>query len=250
MYLIGSIGRCARRLRRDIGGLALLEFAFTLPIVLGLGAYGTEVAWLAYMNLRVSQIALALADNASRVGIQGSLSIQQLREVDVNDVLQAIRIQGQSMQLTTRGRVTLSSLENVQRSYPDGTSDAAPVQRIHWQRCIGLKSGSAYDSYYKANVSATDGSTANSADKGYDLPGGMTDGTGAAAVTAPSGSALMFVEINYQTQPLFGSFFMSPARIHYIASFIVRDRRDFSQLFNPTPAVTTANKSTCDLYAA
>ena len=69
---------------------------------------------------------------------------------------------------------------------------------------------------------------------------------GTTMVTAPSGSGVMFVEINYLYQPVVGSWLFGTSRIHYIASFIVRDNRDFSQLYNPAP---TATRSTCNLYA-
>lgn len=236
-----TVGRTLGRLRRSRSGVAMLEFGFSLPIVLGIGAYGLEYANLALLNMRVSQIALNLADNASRVGSNAGLSTQQLREVDINDVMAAVRKQGEGIQLTTRGRVILSSLENVQQSY-----DTAAVQRIHWQRCVGLKSGAGYDSSY-GTTTATAGTTNTQANAGTTAASGMGDA--GSMVVAPPGSALMFVEINYETKPLFGAWLTSPVRIHYIASFIVRDRRDFSQLYNPSPAVATNEKLTCDRYS-
>lgn len=227
------------RLGRDRSGLALIEFGLAMPIVLALGLYGVETANLALVNLRVSQIALNLADNAGRVGTTSALNTQQLREVDVNDILQGLRYQGSGIKLTTNARITLSSLENVQQSY-----DSAPVQRIHWQRCIGLKSGTNYDSTYGTTTTAA-GTTATSANAGTTATTGMGD-TGA-KVNAPAGAGVMFVEINYYYTPLSGTWLMSPARIHYVASFIVRDNRDFSQIFNPSP---TATRSTCNLYSA
>lgn len=235
---LGRLARFARRLRQDTGGLALTEFAFAMPIILGLGMYSIETANLAIANLRISQIALNLADNASRVGATTSLSTTQLREVDLNDVLQAARYQGKAINLTTQGRITLSSLENVQQSY-----DTAPVQRIHWQRCLGLKSGTNYDSSY-GTTTATAGTDATAANAGTTAATGMGDA--GSKVTAPSGSGLMFVEINYEYKPLVsGWLFSTSKRIHYVASFIVRDNRDFSKVYNPSPAAT---KSTCDLY--
>jgi Flp pilus assembly protein TadG len=47
------LGRCRSayeiisRLRSDCSGMALIEFAFSLPIFIGLGFYGVEVANLA-----------------------------------------------------------------------------------------------------------------------------------------------------------------------------------------------------------
>ena len=66
-------------------------------------------------------------------------------------------------------------------------------------------------------------------------------------VNAPAASGVMFVEINYLTRPLFGTWLTAPARLNYIASFIVRDRRDFAQLYNPSPAAT---RLTCNLYSS
>ena len=232
-----------RSLARDRSGLALLEFAFALPIVMGLGAYGLEVSNLALLNLRISQIALNLADNASRVGTYSTLSTQQLREVDVNDVLQAARYQGASINLTTNGRIILSSLENVQQTY-----DTTPVQRIHWQRCLGLKGSLGADSAYNSShgtTTTTDGTDATVGNDGTLAPTGM--GPVGGQVNAPAASGVMFVEINYLTRPLFGTWLTAPARLNYIASFIVRDRRDFAQLYNPSPAAT---RLTCNLYSS
>jgi hypothetical protein len=64
-------------------------------------------------------------------------------------------------------------------------------------------------------------------------------------VSAPSGYGVMFVEVNYNYQALFGTLYAPAMRIHYLASYVVRDRRDYSQIYNPTP---TATRSTCNLY--
>lgn len=233
------LAKIVRSLRGDAAGLALIEFALVLPVVLALGGYGVELSNLALTHLRISQIALNLADHASRVGLSSTLTTTELREADVNDVLQAARLEGASIGLTTYGRVTLSSLENVQQSY-----DSDYVQRIHWQRCIGLKSGSGFDSTY-GTTSSTAGIYATSAYAGTTVADGMGD-TGY-KVVAPEGSGVMFVEINYRYQGLFGSLFVGATTIHYVASFNVRDKRDYSMIYNPSP---TASRATCDLYAA
>ncbi|RZL72695.1 MAG: histidine kinase [Sphingomonas sp.] len=248
------------RLRDDRSGLALLEFAFTAPLVVTLGLYGVETANLAIANLRVSQVALNLADNASRVGVQSSLVTQQLREIDINDTLAAVKAQGAGWDLTTRGRITLSSLE----------ADATGKQTIHWQRCFGLKSGAGYDSSYGrttalGGVPATADNNAapydpnagvNTATTGPDnsalhpgsiIVGGMGDA--GAKIVAPNNSGVMFVEINYDYKPVVGTGWLpnGAAKIRYTASFIVRDRRDFGQIYNPSP---TATRMTCDKYTS
>lgn len=227
-----------RRLLRDTSGVAMIEFAFTLPFLAGFALYSMELTNYALVNMRVNQIALSLADNASRVGTDATLTTQQLREVDMNDVLQAARYQGKGIKLTTFGRITVSSVENIQQTY-----DAAPVQRIHWQRCIGMMSGGSYNSMYSTNT--TDGTDATVGNKGTTVASGVGDP--GALISAPAGSALMFIEVNYNYQPLVTAYFLGSTRIHFVASYIIRDNRDFSQIFNPSPAST---RSTCNIYAA
>ena len=230
--------RFVRRLARDRSGLALIEFAYSLPLVLGVGCYGVETANLALTNMKVSQIALNLADNASRVGLPSTLNTTQLREVDLNDVLQAARTQGNGIKLTTNGRITLFSLEK----------GADGIQRVHWQRCIGLKNASYEGAYSQTSgtLDKNDGTSDNPSDTGVLQPDGLGD-AGSAKVQSPPNSGVMYVEINYQYQPLIGPMwtFGAPERIHFIASFIVRDRRDFAQIYNPDPKATP---STCDLH--
>lgn len=220
-------------LRANRSGVALLEFAFSLPLVLGVGLYGVETANLAIMNLRVSQVALNLADNASRVGDLQSNNTTQLREIDINDVLTAARLQGAKWELTTRGRITISSLEEKNGN-----------QVIHWQRCIGAKTGMDYDSHY-GSTTATAGTDTTSANAGTVVVGGMGPPTN--KVSAPPASGVMFVEVNYEYKPVVGDFWLAAgaARIHYTGSFIVRDKRVFDQIYNPLPAAT---RYTCNRY--
>lgn len=240
--------RFAAGLLADRSGAALLEFGFSLPLLLGIGLYGVESANLALANLRVSQIALNLADNASRVGAQNSDNRQELREIDLNDVLTGTKLQGEAWELTKRGRITLTSLEEW-----DGR------QWIHWQRCIGLKSGTKWDSSYgttdKANgrsgkkKKSGKGPDDNDEDDfdfdGTEVPGGM--GPAGSRVTAPDDSGVMFVEVNYQYKPVVSDKWLpGSTRIHYTASLIVRDRRVFERIYNPSPAATP---KTCDLYS-
>ena len=235
MHMIRTMRGMLGRLHRDTSGLALLEFAFSLPIVLGVGLYGVESSSLALANLRVSQAALNLADNASRVGTRTGLSTIQLSEADINDVMQQVRLQTQAWELTTRGRITLSSLEN-----------SAGIQRIHWQRCIGLKSGADYETHY-GTTTITDGTDDQLTNQGTLTPLGM--GPSGSAVNAPTDAGVMFVEINYDYKPVVGTMWLPAGskRLHYIASFIVRDKRDFGKIINPAPAAT---RMTCDAHSA
>jgi len=172
------------RLRRDSYGLAAIEFALGAPMLMVLGGYGAEVANLAITNMRVSQFALQLADNAARIGVNSGLSTFQVREADINDVMQGLRLFSGSSDLAEHGRVTLSSLENTQQTW-----DTAPAQRIHWQRCLGQRGGTndtAYDSEYTTNK--TDGTVAAMAEDMVAAMG-MVVATGTAVAMDVAGMA-------------------------------------------------------------
>ena len=61
-----AVRTCARNLARDQSGLAMIEFAYTAPFLAVLGLGGVEIANYSITHMRVSQIAVSLADNASR----------------------------------------------------------------------------------------------------------------------------------------------------------------------------------------
>jgi len=236
---LSGIARVAVRLWREQRAVSVMEFALGAPLLMTLGGYGLEISNLAITNMRVSQYALQIADNASRIGVNSGLATFQVREGDINDVLQGLRLFSAGSKLTTYGRVTVSSLENVQQSYDDEN-----VQRIHWQRCIGMKSGNGFDSSY-GTTSVSAGTDGTSGTEGTDAPNGMGDP--GKQINAPDGTGVIFVEVNYQYQPLFGTLFVNPTKLHYVAAMMVRDKRVFVQIYNPAP---TAVASTCDKHNA
>jgi Flp pilus assembly protein TadG len=228
------------RLSSDRRGLALLEFALAFPVLLAIGGWGIEVSYLAFMNMKISQLSLNLADSVSRVGADAGAGVSQLRDADINDVFTGVRLTGKAIGLGDNGRVTLSSLELKKQSY-DTTGNGK--QRIHWQRCFGKKNGAGYDSSYGVTSTAA-GSNDSQANAGLEVTDGMGDTN--FKVKAPQDNAVMFVEINYLYKPIFGSLFVKPQIIHHTASLIVRDNRDLRQVYS-TPGFTA---STCNLYTA
>ena len=209
---------CAR------SGVAALEFALSLPLLLIAGLYGVETANLAVTHMRISQIAMQIADDASRVGDQSVLQNKKIYESDINDLLLGGQLQGGGLNVLANGRVIISSLEVV----PNTTN-----QYIHWQRCKGM-----------LRVTSDYGS------QGTGTAGGL-NGMGPAGnmVTANPGDAVMFVEISYAYQPLVGGMFSPSRLISTTASFNVRDSRDLSQVYqldasNPSPVAA------CTAYSA
>lgn len=227
------IVRLLSKIRRDQRGLALIEFAYSLPIFTGLGMFGIETAYFAVTTMKVSQAALNLADNASRMGqtITGTAS-PTINESGVIDVMAGVKLQTDAIDLLEHGRVVLTSLE-VQ---PDGQ------QFIHWQRCKGgYDKGADRDSKYL-----------DDADEDGD-PDPTFAGMGAAGqqVQAVDGSAVMFVEIEFKYQPLFQNLFLGERIIRQEAAFNIRDDRNLGAgLFNDADADDSIDPATEETTAA
>ncbi|KQN26930.1 hypothetical protein ASE86_08470 [Sphingomonas sp. Leaf33] len=199
-----------RRLRHDSRGLALLEFAFVLPIFLVMALTGAELTNFVITKMRISQLALQVADNAARIGTGSQLQAKTISESDINDLLIGAGLQAGGLQLFTNGRVIITSLE------PASSPNTSPAQyKMGWRRCKGSKT---YTSPYTSGT------------------GNFTGGLGPTGrqVTAPDNGATMFVEVAYTYQPLLKTTLFGDNEIREVASMMVRDRRD----------TTTAPKNT------
>lgn len=199
-----------RQLVRHTSGVAMAEFAMVFPLILGVGLMGLETANRVLVELKVSQLANLIADNAARIGEQSMLEDRKVYEADINDLFHGAELQGGSaIDLYENGRVILSSLEVL----PETESK----QYIHWQRCVGKKD---FVSSYGVEG---DGVTAN------DFPG---MGPAGEEVIAFADEAVMFVEISYDYQALIGApFTFDDGAVHAIASYTVRNDRDLTQVY-------------------
>lgn len=210
-------GVFARTLWADKQGVSILELALSMPILLTLGLYGTEMAYMATVNMQVGGIANSVADNASRLGqTDNSAVTPTVTETQVDSVMTGALVEGNAFDFEKQGRIILSSLEK---------DTATGSQYIHWQRCRGeLDRSSSYGS------------------EGTGLDGTVLAGMGKAGhlITANSNSAVMFVEVFYEYKPLFGTAFVGDTVFHREAAFIIRDDR------NLTPGVTgSGSQSSC-----
>ena len=196
------------RLLRSNEGVAATEFALSLPFLLISSLVGLELANQTVTQMQISQLAIHIADNVSRIGDTSMLENRQIYESDINDLFLGANIQGgQRIDFSRNGRVILSSLEVV-----PGTTDE---QYIHWQRCMGLKTHAS--SYGDEG----DGLSSN-------FPG--MGPAGEEVITFPD-EAVMFVEISYDYQPLIGEAFAFAGEMQATASFTVRNDRDLAQIY-------------------
>lgn len=211
-----SLARAATLLRGNASGVAGVEFALGLPVILTLGMWGAELGNLAVTHMRVSQLAMQVADNTSRIGDVSMLEHLKIYESDINDLLIGAKVQSGGLDIFEHGRVVVSSLEVVA-----GTED---TQYIHWQRCKG-----------KRNFQSTYGPAGTGMD-------GSLEGMGPAGeeVTAGKDEAVIFVEIEYEYQPIVSSRFVPAEPIRSTAAFNVRDDRDLSQIYQRDAAAPDA----------
>ncbi len=215
--VIAQLSRILRRLSSERSGVAMIEFAFTVPIFLVLLGGGLELTKFAITHMRVSQVAVSLADNASRAKQSVVSGVPRIREADVNEVFAAAELQTQGLKIRERGRLILSSVE----------ANADGGQWIHWQRCFGA---AAYRSSYGEEG---DGETGTSL---------IGIGPAGRQVAAEPGSAIMFVEVIYDYEPMMFGDFLDNAQIRKTAAMYVRDNRDLVAIYNPAPS---ANPSRC-----
>lgn len=209
--------RRLRSLADDRSGVAMIEFAFALPIMLTIVMAGLETANLAVTTLRVNQMAMLAADNAARVR-------NSMDERDVEEVMVGLRFAGTGIKFGQYGRVIISALE------PNGKAAPNTGLKITWQRCFGAK-----------NATSTYGITGDGANNAS-LVAGM--GPTGKKIRPVDNNALMFAEIRYDYQPITAGIFLSPFELTARQAFTVRDRA--VQTLTNTSGMSTTKQRLCD----
>ncbi|MEP7350829.1 MAG: pilus assembly protein [Sphingorhabdus sp.] len=206
-----------KRLLRQLGasqsGVAIIEFAYSMPVLMVVLCVGTELTNYSTTVMRVNQIALQTADNAARVGAGSPLALKTITETDINDLITGAQLQSGNMDILgthtsigafgdtgKNGRIIISSLEPV----------ATNKYKINWARCGGQMTT-------HASTYGVEGDT-------------NLDGMGPAGrqVIATDASGTIFVEVAYFYQPLFFNEYSITKnyKITAIASMPVREARN------------------------
>jgi Flp pilus assembly protein TadG len=212
----------ARALGDNRSGVAFMEFAFALPVVLALGLLGLETANYAMANLRVSQIAMLTADNAARVR-------DSIDEGDIVELFTGAKMSGSNINFAQNGRIILTDLEQTS----NGTK-----QWVRWQRCDGALSYAATPAALRPQTSGgtniVNGTEIYGTDRHTDSTSPSSEtkasltqvGTGSNVISAQAGTAVMVVEVAYNYQPIIPNSFLQGKQINYVAAFNVRQRTD------------------------
>lgn len=210
--------RVMRILRCDRRAVAMIEFAMILPVFLLMALGAAELANYMTVRMRVSQLALHLADHSARIGTGSVLAEKTISDAMINDILTGANLQAAELNLYQRGRVVISSLERQAGTSPQ-------LYKIGWQRCRGLQHHTPlYGSEGQTNMA------------------GM--GPTGAQVFAMENNSTIFVEVNYDYRPLIGERYVSFGDIVETAAMAVRDRRKMGEPDN----AENVSKARCDQF--
>jgi Flp pilus assembly protein TadG len=194
-------------LRADRSAMALVEFALVFPVFVLFMTGGTELANYISVKMRISQMALQIADNAARIGAGSPLAAKQVSETDINDVFTGAQLSSTNLDLKKNGRVILSDLE------PQAKPNTNNRYKIVWQRCFGDRvNASHYGKQGDQNLTGI--------------------GPAGRQATAQDDNATMFVELYFVYSPLLTRDWIPGVEMREIAAMSVRDRRDLTQIYN------------------
>lgn len=211
--LIRPARRFAAAIARATRGVAMTEFAMSLPVLLTLGLAGLETANYVLAHMRVSAIAQMTADNASRVR-------DSIDESDIAQLFTGATLAGERIAFATNGRIILTDLEQ----HPTD----ATKQWVRWQRCAGsLALRSEYARPRAADSSEIRNGTETTRPSSYLASPALTGfGPAGNQITAQAGTAVMVVEVVYNYQPIVSNTILGNTQIKNIRAFNVRQRNN------------------------
>lgn len=191
-------------------GMALIEFALSLPVLLGLCMVGTEMSNMAFASQKLGTIASQTSDNISRYR-------NSITEAQVNDVFTGMGLLGDSIDLPEQGRIIVSSVQPI-----TDTNGNVTDTKIRWQRCYG-------------NVT----SLASSYGTAGQLLGVNGIGPTGRKVAPRNGTEVIFVEVRYNFIPALAGKLVGNQELTALASMLVRERASAgNDLVSPGTAST------------
>ena len=204
-----------RAVLANSNGMAMVEFAISLPFLMILCVGGLELSNLALAYQRVSNIAIKTADNAARVRTS-------VDESDINQIFTGSKLMGDNINFAAHGRIILSSIEPVL----DNSSPPKVVnQLLRWQRCTGANA-----------ANSSHGNQGDTNASGFGL-------VGKPKITAAKNTAVMLAEVVYDYQPLITPGWYGPITIRTAQAITVRERSD--QVLKNAQALSASKESLC-----
>lgn len=204
-----------RRLRRDRGGIAMIEFALIAPLFLAMTMGTIELGYYVLANNRVQRLASMAADLVAQSGT----GTTGATEGQIYDLFSALDLTAQPFDLRNHGRIVITGVKGTD---PDG--DKKVENTILWQRFDGADVGSSPMVGCAQVV------------KVATLPNGRV---------LPLDEMLFHVQVSYEYQPIFSKtpmdMFQLPTRFSRTTMFRARSK-DF---LAPTPDPKFPPKEKC-----
>lgn len=188
--------RRIRPVAADRSGVAAVEFALGLPVLVALTMCGAEAANMAYTSQQLGDIATMSADSVGRVK-------ESINNGTVTDIFGAMKTLSDKIDLRNRGRIIVSSIEPVTDS-----SGNLSNQRLRWQRCTGALAKSSAYATTEGTMLGANGIVVSSSRK----------------IAASKDNEMIFVEVYYTYKPLISDAFLGTPQMSAIAAISVRER--------------------------
>jgi hypothetical protein len=205
-------------LRASTKGVAFIEFAVALPVVVMISLMGIELVNLVLTHLRVTNIAMMTADNASRIR-------DSIDEADVAELLTGAYKTGENIDFTERGRVILSSVE---------ANEEGSRQWVRWQRCLGMHPiDTAFEKPMTdkgavikdgTEIYGPDRHTPSTTSSSSAMSTATAIGPANNKIAAPPGTAIMIAEAVYKYKRIVPIPFFNDMEIRYTSAFNARQR--------------------------
>ncbi|MGB3471974.1 MAG: TadE/TadG family type IV pilus assembly protein [Erythrobacter sp.] len=126
--MLNHLIRFVRHLKSDTSGLALIEFAYTLPIFLGFGLVGIEFTNVVLAQQKSERVASTLADQIASNQLPPS-------EEQIKDMFIAVAQISKPFEFAPEGNAILTAVIGVYDAEDDEIQN-----KVAWQRCIAKDS--------------------------------------------------------------------------------------------------------------
>ncbi len=138
---LATIRRRIRSLRRNELGLAAIEFAYTLPVFVGMGLVGLEFTNVVLAYQKSERVASTVADQIAANQIAPN-------ERQIGDMYKAVQQISEPFEFAPNGNVIITAVVGV---FDNGENEVQ--NRVVWQRCLAKDS---FDSKIGTEWTTTD----------------------------------------------------------------------------------------------
>jgi hypothetical protein len=153
--MLSALIQQLRALARDVRGMALVEFAYTLPLFIGFGLVGLEFTNVVLAHQKTERIAATLADLVAANQVPPN-------ERQIGDMFEAVPEIARPFGFGAEGNVVITAVIGL-----EDASEGGLRNKVAWQRCLRRGSHkSRIGRQWNGSIDIIDGPSVN-------LPGGL-----------------------------------------------------------------------------